>query len=159
VRAPTLWRQAGTDLTVIGPSGPAHGFATAKGVKAVIPKLYSMIAHDVGAALAGATRREWRGEPGETFHAKGAWLFDRLGSRRPAAAATLVCSSNWNQRSLERDVELGLTLVSRHAGLRRQLRSEHDALARAAPVVDPAAPPPPSPLWLRLVRRAANSLL
>ena len=69
----------------------------------------------------------WRGRVGESFHAKGLWLFARASpSARDARepVATVVGSSNYGRRSHERDLELQLHLVSGAAPLRRRWGDE-----------------------------------
>jgi CDP-diacylglycerol--glycerol-3-phosphate 3-phosphatidyltransferase len=71
------------------------------------------------------------------FHAKGVWLLPppSEGVSEPPPVATVVGSSNYGARSARRDVEAQATIVTRHAGLRRALAHEWDALAAHAPTV------------------------
>ena len=79
--------------------------------------------------------------PGQTFHAKGLWLFagppDAAFPSPPtecasSLAVTYIGSSNLGERSAGRDLELGFVLWSDAPRVVRQLREEAAALESAA---------------------------
>ena len=64
-------------------------------------------------------RKDW------TFHGKGLWYYPP-GESLPAA--TMVGSPNFGHRSVERDLEAQVTVVTRNQGLRERLHEEQRRL-------------------------------
>merc|ERR1712222_170389 len=67
---------------------------------------------------------EWQ-RPEWTFHAKGLW-YSPPGEDRPVL--TMVGSPNFGYRSVERDLETQMVVVTSNDGLRDRLQQERDAL-------------------------------
>ena len=114
----------------------------------------------------GAGNRVWIHEyakPGATFHSKGLWISPRSsasetpssaspskahtaaasmgrgsdGSRKPKAPfATAIGSTNYGYRSVDKDVEAEVFLITSNAELRAKMESELDVLFKPTKVVD-----------------------
>jgi CDP-diacylglycerol--glycerol-3-phosphate 3-phosphatidyltransferase len=108
----------------------ANGFLGAAGPAGGIPAAYTAIARAFWERVeaAGVTARvslhEYR-RPGWTFHAKGLW-YSPPGDPRPCL--TTVGSPNFGQRSVERDLETQMVIVTEDDGLRGRLAEERDGL-------------------------------
>lgn len=160
--ADALLRRCRADCALLAAHPSASGFAGASGPAGAIPAAYSALAADFTRRLRrtrpegvdegrarGVALREYERE-GWTFHAKGLWL-TLPGARDASPALTLVGSPNFGARSLGRDLELQVALVTHDARLRAALAAEHDRLyerAHPAPCVSARAA---APLWVRLV--------
>ncbi|CAJ0557860.1 unnamed protein product, partial [Mesorhabditis spiculigera] len=90
----------------------ANGFFGAAGASKYVPSMYSWIAKDF-LKISGRNSkrqidlREYK-RPGWTFHAKGLWMCDE------GVAATLIGSSNYGYRSVHRDLEAQVLLVTKN---------------------------------------------
>lgn len=110
----------------------ANGFQGASGVAGGIPAAYSQISKKFLQMIAAAGQQhriklfEYE-HPGWTYHAKGLWYY-LPGSFMPDL--TLIGSSNFGERSVQRDLESQICLVTVNDGLRRQLQREYVNLKR-----------------------------
>jgi len=108
----------------------ANGFLGARGPAGGIPHAYTAIARGFWNLLTdrGLQNRiqmvEWQ-RPEWTFHAKGLW-YSPPGEDRPVL--TMVGSPNFGYRSVERDLETQMVVVTSNEGLRDRLKEERDAL-------------------------------
>ncbi|KAL1129475.1 hypothetical protein AAG570_014001 [Ranatra chinensis] len=108
----------------------ANGFLKAGGLASGIPEAYTGLAHRfllgvLGSGQAGrVTMHEWS-RPRWTYHAKGLWATPPL-HRYPLL--TLIGSSNFGARSVWRDLETGIAVVTANSQLQKQLYSEEKAL-------------------------------
>lgn len=122
--------QAVFDILMAHPN--ANGFQGAKGPAGGIPAAYSQISKNFLKQLVETNQNEriklyeyqrmdW------TYHAKGLWYY-LPGSYMPDL--TLIGSSNFGERSVNRDLESQVCLVTVNDELRRQLQREYVNLKR-----------------------------
>ncbi|KAK6059173.1 hypothetical protein COOONC_03200, partial [Cooperia oncophora] len=124
-------------MDIITAAPKANGFFGAAGVSGYVPSMYSWVAASV------LQLREKYGRnavnlyeyyrDGWTFHAKGIWV------ETPTVTATLVGSSNFGYRSVHRDLEAQVLLVTSNERLRSQLKEERTRLFEYASVLDATA--------------------
>lgn len=122
--------QAQCDILMAHPN--ANGFQGAKGPAGGIPMAYSQISKNFLKKLIETNQSdriklyEYQ-RPGWTYHAKGLWYY-LPGSYTPDL--TLIGSSNFGERSVNRDLESQICLVTTNDELRRQLQREYVNLKR-----------------------------
>lgn len=122
--------QAICDILMAHPN--ANGFQGAKGAAGGIPAAYSQISKKFLQNI-NATAQNQRiklfeyQRKGWTYHAKGLWYY-LPGSYVPDL--TLIGSSNFGERSVNRDLESQICLVTVDDELRRQLQREYVNLKR-----------------------------
>ena len=148
--------------TVLTAAPVANGFTGAAGPAGAIPQAYTEFLREFLTAAAGAGRddvhaREYA-RAGWTFHAKGLWARAGPGSITAAAPTntasaavnlahagakaghevclTAVGSPNYGVRSVQRDLELGLGIVTGHAGLAQAVEGERAGLFQGEGVQD-----------------------
>jgi CDP-diacylglycerol--glycerol-3-phosphate 3-phosphatidyltransferase len=127
--------------TFIVPSGRSHSFTTGRGLKALVPGIYlhreREIVRRLGLAASDRAELLHYQREGWVFHAKGVWLMN------PKVTATVVGSSSFGARSVERDFDLSYLVVTADARLRAALAAEIETmrafLHAPAPVRRPAA--------------------
>jgi len=125
--------------TVLVASPTASSFWGARGVRSLVPQVYSALEQAFWREVAGRRvniahfDHARRGGP-MTFHAKGLWLWPPPPASLPVA--TLVCSSNLGERSVHRDVEMSAWLVTTDTTLRQALQEEQRCLLHGAKSVD-----------------------
>ncbi|XP_046352189.2 CDP-diacylglycerol--glycerol-3-phosphate 3-phosphatidyltransferase, mitochondrial-like isoform X1 [Haliotis rufescens] len=118
-------------------SPEVNGFFGAKGIAGSIPTAYVHIANQFFKSLVwyGQTRRiqmfeyfrdKW------TFHVKGLWYY-LPGESLPSL--TFIGSPNFGYRSVYRDLECQLAVVTENKHLREQLREEHVRLYQSSNLV------------------------
>jgi CDP-diacylglycerol--glycerol-3-phosphate 3-phosphatidyltransferase len=118
-------------LTIIAPSPSSHGFHNAKGIKSIVPKLHMQSQksivdimkaniftgdqrNDDNFKLIEFNREQW------TFHSKGIWIFNNdnkdngnsNGRNEQVSHMSYIGSSNFGQRSWQRDFEIGFIIIS-----------------------------------------------
>jgi CDP-diacylglycerol--glycerol-3-phosphate 3-phosphatidyltransferase len=132
-----LLSTASSNNTVITASPYANGFYGSRGVSALLPPAYTLLARRFLESVAASPRqsdsivlKEWRrgtvGEPGGwTYHAKGLWV-SVDGGKGPSIS--VVGSSNYTKRSYSLDLETGAVIITRDEALKEKLREEKDAL-------------------------------
>lgn len=134
----------------------ANGFLGAGGFAGAIPAAYTHLARlFFGRVRAGGHEQrlslhEYRRQ-GWTFHAKGLW-YTRPGHLLPSL--TMVGSPNFGWRSVQRDLESQVVVVTRNPALRKALHEEHSRLyAQGTQVTDDTftVPGRAVPLWVRCV--------
>ncbi|XP_046407372.1 CDP-diacylglycerol--glycerol-3-phosphate 3-phosphatidyltransferase, mitochondrial isoform X2 [Ischnura elegans] len=135
----------------------ANGFLNAKGIAGSIPAAYTLIArtffHKVLESCGNNGRIGlWEYcRDGWTFHAKGLWFTPGTSSLLPSL--TLIGSPNFGYRSVERDLETQIALITHNSGLQKRLAEERDRLyARAPEKVSEATFSLPGryvPFWVR----------
>eukprot|EP01101_Sappina_pedata_P010004 TRINITY_DN6194_c0_g1_i1.p1 TRINITY_DN6194_c0_g1~~TRINITY_DN6194_c0_g1_i1.p1 ORF type:complete len:506 (-),score=102.94 TRINITY_DN6194_c0_g1_i1:69-1586(-) len=118
-------------VDIITSSPQANGFYGARGLAGLIPKLYSLLEQDFHASVASEhpdmSIYEYQPQPQreiETFHSKGLWV------SLPEAPSCLasIGSPNFGSRSLSKDTEAHLFLLTQDPQLRRSLQDERDQL-------------------------------
>nr|CAG4640155.1 EOG090X08SX [Daphnia pulex] len=135
----------------------ANGFLGAKGFAGGIPSGYTLLAYQfyrrvVDRALEARIRLWEYQRQNWTFHAKGLWISFNRGDPRPSF--TLVGSPNFGYRSVYRDLEAQLAVVTINPTLRDQLHRERKNLFQQADLVNGTTfnhPDRKIPLWVRFV--------
>ena len=118
---------------IITASPEANGFSNAHGLSGYIPHAYVYLAKSFLEEVQFAhqdrvdridvleyCRPDW------TYHAKGIWLY-LPGQQLPSVS--LIGSPNFGYRSLERDLEAQIMLVTRNETLRRQMHQELEGIS------------------------------
>ncbi|XP_023287829.1 CDP-diacylglycerol--glycerol-3-phosphate 3-phosphatidyltransferase, mitochondrial isoform X2 [Orussus abietinus] len=127
--------QASCQLLTAHPS--ANGFFGAKGIAGGIPAAYTYIEDTFLKTCERLGQEErvtlWEfTRPGWTYHAKGLW-YSHPGQRKPCL--TLVGSPNFGYRSVRKDLETQVAVVTRNEQLQEAMQNEHERLfSRAHPV-------------------------
>ncbi|KAM4843230.1 CDP-diacylglycerol--glycerol-3-phosphate 3-phosphatidyltransferase, mitochondrial isoform 2-T2 [Thomomys bottae] len=137
-------------------SPEVNGFFGAKGVAGAIPAAYVHIERQFFSEVCGLGQQErvqlqeyWR--RGWTFHAKGLWLY-LAGSSLPCL--TLIGSPNFGYRSVHRDLEAQIAIVTESRTLQQQLHQEQEQLYLRSAVVSSATFEQPGrqvKLWVKMV--------
>nr|BAB14921.1 unnamed protein product [Homo sapiens] len=127
-------------------SPEVNGFFGAKGVAGAIPAAYVHIERQFFSEVCSLGQQErvqlqeyWR--RGWTFHAKGLWLY-LAGSSLPCL--TLIGSPNFGYRSVHRDLEAQIAIVTENQALQQQLHQEQEQLYLRSGVVSSATFEQPS---------------
>ncbi|NWW98496.1 PGPS1 protein, partial [Caloenas nicobarica] len=137
-------------------SPEVNGFFGAKGVAGAIPAAYVYIEHQFYSEVCGLhqeerVRLQEYCRAGWTFHAKGLWLY-LAGSDLPCL--TLIGSPNFGYRSVHRDLEAQIAIVTENKALQQQLHQEQEQLYLCSGVVSSATFEQPNryvKLWVKLV--------
>uniref|UniRef100_A0A8C6FZT2 CDP-diacylglycerol--glycerol-3-phosphate 3-phosphatidyltransferase n=1 Tax=Moschus moschiferus TaxID=68415 RepID=A0A8C6FZT2_MOSMO len=137
-------------------SPEVNGFFGAKGVAGAIPAAYVHIERQFYSEVCSLGQQErvqlqeyWRRD--WTFHAKGLWLY-LAGSSLPCL--TLIGSPNFGYRSVHRDLEAQIAIVTESRALQQQFHQEQEQLYHRAGVVSSATFEQPSrqvKLWVKMV--------
>ena len=131
-------------VNLIVASKKSNGFFGAKGMKKYIPDIYDSLLVDFKERLQLAPNMEkiqldstisdtlkssknslniWQFErPDWTFHGKGIWLFDGL---TDLPYLTTVGSSNYGVRSISRDLEAQVTLITANPQVQQKMKQEY----------------------------------
>jgi CDP-diacylglycerol--glycerol-3-phosphate 3-phosphatidyltransferase len=124
-------------LTIIAPGQSSHGFHNAKGIKSIVPKLHMEYQKNIvdimktninnnnqqdndNFKLIEFNREKW------TFHSKGIWIFDHNNNDNgnQLSYMSYIGSSNFGQRSWQRDFEIGFIVISRENNVCNKLLDE-----------------------------------
>lgn len=137
-------------------SPEVNGFFGAKGVAGAIPAAYVHIERQFYREVCSLGQQErvrlqeyWRRD--WTFHAKGLWLY-LAGSGLPCL--TLIGSPNFGYRSVHRDLEAQIAIVTESQALQQQLHQEQAQLYVRSGAVSPATFQQPGrqvKLWVKMV--------
>uniref|UniRef100_A0A3P8W1W4 CDP-diacylglycerol--glycerol-3-phosphate 3-phosphatidyltransferase n=2 Tax=Cynoglossus semilaevis TaxID=244447 RepID=A0A3P8W1W4_CYNSE len=147
---------AGASYRILTASPEVNGFFGAKGVAGAIPVAYIHIARQFydrvcqmgqqeRVHLHEYHRTQW------TFHAKGLWYYLQ-GQERPCL--TLIGSPNFGYRSVHRDLEAQIAIVTANKELQSQLQEEQEMLYQRSTGVDNSTFDQPDrhvKLWVKLV--------
>lgn len=133
----------------------ANGFQGAKGPAGGIPAAYTLIAKKFYEALVHAKQNQRFNfmeyeKPGWTYHAKGLWYY-QPGSNNPNL--TLIGSSNFGERSVNRDLESQICLVTTNESLKKRLQDEVDNLYSFGSLAEQDILHRPIPKWVQAVVR------
>ncbi|CAB3396742.1 unnamed protein product [Caenorhabditis bovis] len=154
-----MFEEANYTLDIITASPKSNGFFGARGPSKYIPALYSEFASKFldrrreamkdNIYLFEYNRKGW------TFHAKGLWILRR------GFAATLVGSSNFGYRSVHRDLEAQLLLVTKSEELFRRLSFEKRRLHDHSLLLEPSLTKPEHhvPALVRVVSKFIRNFL
>ena len=143
--------EANCNVIMAHPS--CNGFMGAKGPAGGIPDAYTLIARQFyekikehgqedRISLHEYVRDLW------TYHAKGLWYFNP-GSSLPCM--TVVGSSNYGERSVNRDLESQICLVTTNKSLQKSLKEEYDHLTKYAATAENELVARIIPKWVRTV--------
>lgn len=149
----TITKDCAAQCNILMAHPKANGFLGAKGPAGGIPAAYSQIAKTFYRHLveAGQQKRvhlyEYQRD-NWTYHAKGLWYY-LPDSQLPDL--TVIGSSNFGERSVNRDLESQICLVTTNDTLRQQLHSECDNLYKHGQVAERELELRPVPKWVRLV--------
>lgn len=147
---------AGARYRILTASPEVNGFFGAKGVAGAIPAAYIHIAkqfYDQVLRLGQEERvhlHEYHRDKW-TFHAKGLWYY-LSGQTRPCL--TLIGSPNFGYRSVHRDLEAQIAIVTDNEELQAQLQEEQEMLYRRSSEVSGSTFERPDryvKLWVKLV--------
>ncbi|XP_053197653.1 CDP-diacylglycerol--glycerol-3-phosphate 3-phosphatidyltransferase, mitochondrial [Scomber japonicus] len=147
---------AGPSYRILTASPEVNGFFGAKGVAGAIPAAYIHIARQFynqvcrlgqqeRVHLHEYHRQKW------TFHAKGLWYYLQ-GQDRPCL--TLIGSPNFGYRSVHRDLEAQIAIVTENEELQSQLQEEQEMLYQRSTEVSSSTFEQPDrhvKLWVKLV--------
>ncbi|XP_057681617.1 CDP-diacylglycerol--glycerol-3-phosphate 3-phosphatidyltransferase, mitochondrial isoform X2 [Corythoichthys intestinalis] len=147
---------AGADYRILTASPEVNGFFGAKGVAGAIPDAYTHIARQFYERVRqlgqqGRIRLQEYHRPQWTFHAKGLWYY-LYGHDRPCL--TLIGSPNFGYRSVHRDLEAQIAIVTENEQLQDQLREEQEMLYQRSSEVSGSTFEQPDryvKLWVKLV--------
>ncbi|KAH8353845.1 hypothetical protein KR084_008486 [Drosophila pseudotakahashii] len=133
----------------------ANGFQGAKGPAGGIPAAYTLIAKSFYESLVRRKQNhrvnffEYE-KPGWTYHAKGLWYY-LPEARLPNL--TLIGSSNFGERSVNRDLETQVCLVTANKDLSQRLQAEADRLYDLSQTAEREIVQRPVPRWVQAVVR------
>ncbi|CAL1527046.1 unnamed protein product [Lymnaea stagnalis] len=145
-------------FSILMASPQANGFLGAKGIAGAIPYSYIYLAHQFYKQVCKRkqTKRIHMMEyvrDGWTFHGKGLWYY--LPSQ-PLPTFTLVGSPNFGYRSVYRDLECQIAIVTENKHLQEQLREEHVRMFSSSQLVTESTFQRRDryvPLWIRYVTK------
>lgn len=126
----------------------ANGFQGAKGAAGGIPAAYCLIADRFRRKIENAkqthrvTLQEYL-KKGWTYHAKGLWYYP---AESDFPTVTLIGSPNFGERSVRRDLETQLAIVTENPELRRKMHEECQRLFEYALPVEKDRP---IPAWVQ----------
>ncbi|XP_029621309.1 CDP-diacylglycerol--glycerol-3-phosphate 3-phosphatidyltransferase, mitochondrial [Salmo trutta] len=146
----------GADYRILTASPEVNGFFGAKGIAGEIPAAYIHIARQFYSKVCQLGQQErvhlheyhrahW------TFHAKGLWYYLR-GQVRPCL--TLIGSPNFGYRSVHRDLEAQIAIVTDNQELQAHLQEEQEMLYQRSTEVSSSTFQQPDrhvKLWVKLV--------
>ncbi|OAQ36411.1 phospholipase D/nuclease [Linnemannia elongata AG-77] len=152
------------NVGLIAASPEANGFFNSAGISKYIPPAYTLIEqrffNDAKAAgNADRIKIEEYARKGWTYHAKGLWVYP---PDSDLPVMTTIGSPNFGYRSIVRDLEAQLFLVTSNLGLRKSLHEELSSLRKYAyPVTDETfkAPERQVPVWVGGASRAIRTML
>lgn len=110
----------------VGPSANSHSFSTGRGLKALVPGVYMHREREFTSRLDGAAvgPLDFRhyDRAGWVFHSKGVWFTTH------DETATIIGSSSFGERSVERDFDLSFLIVTSDPELRRAMAAEVETM-------------------------------
>lgn len=147
---------AEADYRILMASPEVNGFFGAKGVAGAIPEAYVQLARQFYNKVCqlGQQSRVHLHEyhrPDWTFHAKGLWYY--VGGR-DCPCLTLIGSPNFGYRSVHRDLEAQIAIVTENEELQTQLQQEQEVLYQSSTQVSNSTFNQPDrhvKLWVKLV--------
>ncbi|KAF9958526.1 CDP-diacylglycerol--glycerol-3-phosphate 3-phosphatidyltransferase [Mortierella alpina] len=152
------------DVCLIAASPEANGFFNSAGISKYIPPAYTLIEQRFfnDAKAAGNAERiaiEEYSRKGWTYHAKGLWIYP---PQSELPIMTTIGSPNFGYRSIVRDLEAQLFLVTTNQGLRKSLHEELCNLRLHAHSVTEEtfqAPERQVPVWVGGASRVIRTML
>lgn len=145
-------------LSILTSSPKANGFYNSKGVSRWVPLAYNYLLLLFYRSLSKKNKvviYEYE-RPGWTWHGKGLWLHDS----NSMLALSVIGSSNYNFRSIERDLEAQLYIATTDEEVKRRLQHNLDFLYRdAKPISLSQIKQRRSPFLLRAATRFLKRML
>eukprot|EP01132_Coremiostelium_polycephalum_P001150 gene1150-1457_t len=125
-------------LDIITCSPEANGFHGAKGLSSCIPECYAIIekrfldrvistGNSKRIKIEEYIRKKW------TYHAKGLWI---TAQQQPLPSITLIGSPNFGSRSVEKDLEAQLILMTENSNLQTKMEEERTYLWKETQLVN-----------------------
>ncbi|GAB6025917.1 CDP-diacylglycerol--glycerol-3-phosphate 3-phosphatidyltransferase [Chamberlinius hualienensis] len=157
-----ICNQSKAEFNILTASPRANGFFNGKGISGYIPKLYLYLANlfRMKVKVAGQRRRiciheyEYRDW---TFHGKGLWYYPPS-SHLPTT--TFIGSPNFGCRSVYRDLEAQVAVVTSNTTLKKNLFKEQERLFQHSSLLQEYylfRPERRIPLWVRLFSKVFRS--
>uniref|UniRef100_A0A8C4WZJ7 CDP-diacylglycerol--glycerol-3-phosphate 3-phosphatidyltransferase n=1 Tax=Eptatretus burgeri TaxID=7764 RepID=A0A8C4WZJ7_EPTBU len=153
---------------ILVPSPPANGFWGAGGLASGVAGAYTYntakfarrLHKRYRATCTGHATRLWEySREGWSFHGKGLWYYP---PNEITPSLTFIGSPNFGLRSMHRDLEMQMALITSNPGLRERLRQEERRLYKFATEVTLDSVLHHTwrvPLWVRLVTPLIRSFL
>ncbi|VDM08590.1 unnamed protein product [Wuchereria bancrofti] len=141
------------EMDVIYASPQANGFYQASGLFGFIPLMYVHISYLFYKIMGSTVQMFEYNRPGWTYHAKGVWI----DSKQSSLSATMIGSSNFGHRSVHRDLEAQILIITCSEKLKRGLQEERSRILDYTTKVDAATFLQRDhfvPFWIRLISRA-----
>jgi len=155
--------ETGPEVDIIMAHPEANSFYRAPFPLGGVPHAYTNLAkkfYERAATTSGGRIKMYEYQrSGWTFHCKGLWYYEGGGGVEPLPSATMVGSPNFGYRSVEKDLESQLTIVTRNRKLQRALHQEQKRVFEASRQVSPetfAARDRWTPLWVKAVTGIAR---
>lgn len=150
----TLVNECEADCSIVMAHPNANGFKGSKGPAGGIPDAYTLIARkfyeqmqksnqDDRISLLEYERNNW------TYHAKGLWYHQSSDKSLPCM--TVIGSSNYGERSVNRDLESQVCLVTTNHALQTSLKAEYDHLLKYASTAESQLVSRLVPNWVKTV--------
>lgn len=150
----TLVNECEADCSIVMAHPNANGFKGSKGPAGGIPDAYTLIARkfyeqmqksnqDDRISLMEYERNNW------TYHAKGLWYHQSSDKSLPCM--TVIGSSNYGERSVNRDLESQVCLVTTNRALQTSLKAEYDHLLQYASTAESQLVSRLVPNWVKTV--------
>jgi CDP-diacylglycerol---glycerol-3-phosphate 3-phosphatidyltransferase len=150
----TLVSECKADCSIIIAHPNANGFKGAKFPFGGIPDAYTLIARKFyehmkksfqhnRISLLEYERENW------TYHAKGLWYHSSADPSLPCM--TVIGSSNYGERSVNRDMESQICLVTTNPTLQKSLKAEYEHLLKFASTAESQLVSRLVPNWVRAV--------
>ncbi|XP_052240439.1 CDP-diacylglycerol--glycerol-3-phosphate 3-phosphatidyltransferase, mitochondrial-like isoform X2 [Dreissena polymorpha] len=135
-----ILKESSGNFDILTASPEANGFHGATGISQYIPAVYTLIASQFHGEVRHAKQEERialyeYSRPYWTFHGKGLWYYVDP-SRFPVL--TLIGSPNFGYRSVYRDLECQVAVVTANPALQLQLKQENDRLSEQCEAVTEA---------------------
>ena len=139
----------------------ANGFLGARGLAGGIPSAYTLLSKNFWNLVLSRNMQdrikmfEYKRD-GWTYHAKGLW-YSSSASALPCL--TMVGSPNYGYRSVYKDLETQVTIVSNNEGLQKQLGEEQSRLFNQSDEVDRSTYQQEDrrvPVWVKILTRLAK---
>ncbi len=125
-----IFESNSADYDVLTASPEANGWFTSKGISSHIPAAYTYLEKQFFEEIqrkgkeSKITIDEWS-KPGWTYHCKGLWAYL---NEQDKPSVTVIGSTNFGLRSMNRDVEAQALVVTQNEQLQRQLDDEVEFL-------------------------------
>ena len=136
---------------VLMASEDVNSFKGAKGLMGSIPSFYTTMSKNFWKDIESSSKKNIRlwsfFKPNWTFHAKGLWIEHPLDK----TMLTTIGSSNYGYRSVYRDLELQVVLVTTNEELKTALRSEYQGIWKDSKCITSVNDFPVVSKWVTLV--------